>query len=93
MCNNYVLQFSFLEKIFRFLVPGFYMTRKPVLILNDADLIMQVMLKEFSLFNDKGFDPDTEFDMILNNLFFVTGSKWKFQRNKFAPAFTTGRCV
>lgn len=70
---------------------GFYMTRKPVLILNDADLIMQVMLKEFSLFNDKGFDPDTEFDMILNNLFFVTGSKWKFQRNKFAPAFTTGK--
>lgn len=67
------------------------MTRKPVLILNDAELVVHVMIKDFRLFNDKGFDPDTDVDMIMNNLFFLTGQRWKFQRSKFSPAFTSGR--
>lgn len=70
---------------------GFYMTRKPVLILNDAELVVHVMIKDFRLFNDKGFDPDTDVDMIMNNLFFLTGQRWKFQRSKFSPAFTSGK--
>uniref|UniRef100_A0A8D8S787 Cytochrome P450 6j1 n=1 Tax=Cacopsylla melanoneura TaxID=428564 RepID=A0A8D8S787_9HEMI len=70
---------------------GFYMTREPVLILNDADLVMQVMLKDFSLFNDKGFHVDEDFDMICNNIFFLKGQRWRFQRNKMAPAFTSGK--
>ncbi|XP_008477728.1 cytochrome P450 6j1-like isoform X1 [Diaphorina citri] len=70
---------------------GFYMTREPVLILNDAELVMQVMLKDFSQFNDKGFHIDNDFDMILNNLFFLKGRQWKFQRNKMSTGFTSGK--
>lgn len=70
---------------------GCYMTREPVLILNDAELVIQVMLKDFSLFNDKGFHIDEDFDMICNNLFFLKGQRWKFQRNKMSTAFTSGK--
>lgn len=69
------------------------MTREPVLILNDAELVIQVMLKDFSQFNDKGFHIDTDFDMILNNLFFLKGRQWKFQRNKMSTGFTSGKVI
>lgn len=70
---------------------GIFITREPVLVLNDADLVTQVNVKDFSVFNDKGFPIDSDFDMILNNLFFLKGKKWKFLRNKMSTAFTSGK--
>lgn len=57
-------------------VYGAYGLLNPFLIVNDAALIKQIMVKDFSLFMDKP-DPNTWDDVWNRNLFVTSGDSWK----------------
>ncbi|KAF6198389.1 hypothetical protein GE061_008137 [Apolygus lucorum] len=70
---------------------GFYDFLKPVLLVNDMDLVQRVLIKDFSYFNSRPMNPDEEKFPELVNLSSMTGKRWKSLRNKMIPVFTTGK--
>ncbi|GBP56882.1 hypothetical protein EVAR_41631_1 [Eumeta japonica] len=68
---------------------GIYQGTRPVLVLRDIELIKQVMIKDFTQFQDRGFkisDGESE-----QNLFSVEGDTWRVLRHRLTPIFTTGK--
>lgn len=71
-------------------VYGAYANTKPVLVIGDAQLIKQVMIKDFSLFVNR-FDPNGLHEVWSQNIFFSKDEKWKRLRSITTPTFTTGK--
>ena len=77
---------------------GAYFFTKPILMLTDADLIKQVLVKDFDHFVDRdgsgGFmktlkQSNARSDKImLNQMTTLTGDDWKNLRTTFSPIFT-----
>ncbi|KAF4518426.1 hypothetical protein B566_EDAN002079 [Ephemera danica] len=71
---------------------GFYQGPVPTLLVRDADLIKNILVKDFSHFTDHGLKISEKADPLMYmNLFHLRGQKWKDMRAKFAPTFTSGR--
>ncbi|XP_025193144.1 probable cytochrome P450 6a13 [Melanaphis sacchari] len=70
---------------------GLYQMRTPYLMVRDPELINNMLIKDFSSFNDRGIYKDFEVNPILNNIFFMGNPAWKTLRNKFSPGFTSGK--
>lgn len=71
---------------------GLYFTYRPSLIVNDPELINDVMIKHFSVFNDRGFGGgDEKRDPLNAHLFVLSGQKWRDLRVKLSPTFTSGK--
>lgn len=72
---------------------GFYETTKPQLIVQNAELIQKVLIKDFAYFPDHGVvEPDEKkFPIDAYQLFTMNGLKWKAFRSKVSPLFTTGK--
>jgi len=89
MCNQFKD-----EKFF-----GFFMFGKPVLMVNDVELVKHIKVKDFSHFVDsqnedlvnairRGGDLDTLFN---RNITSAKGDEWKDVRSSLTPIFTSGK--
>jgi cytochrome P450 family 6 len=70
---------------------GLYFCYRPVLLVNDPELIQHIMIKDFTSFHDRPMPINEEEDKISGNLFFLTGQKWRDLRVKLTPLFTSGK--
>jgi len=70
---------------------GCFKPRTPQLLIRDPDMIKQVLVKDFSTFSERFLDVSDTEEKLNSNLFFVHGDKWKAMRQKFTPAFTSGK--
>lgn len=70
---------------------GIYMMFKPVLLVRDAALIHRMMVTDFASFTDRGVYCNPKYDPMSENLFAMTGNRWKAMRATFSPTFTLGK--
>lgn len=70
---------------------GVYMYYRPALLVRDALLVKQILSTDFNHFVDRGIYSRPKEDPISDNLFAMTGNRWRNLRAKFTPIFTTGR--
>jgi cytochrome P450 family 6 len=75
------------EKVF-----GAYLSYRPILSINDPELIQDVMIREFSSFHDRSTPGEAAKNYpLVGNLFNLKGQKWRDLRVKLSPTFTTGK--
>lgn len=72
-------------------VVGVYTVTSPTLLLRDPKIIRDIVIKDFTSFYHRGIAVNEDVDPMARNLFLINGEKWKQNRTKFSPAFTTGR--
>lgn len=70
---------------------GIYMFHKPILMINDPELIRMIMIKEFNKFPDRGLYFNEKVDPLSAHLFFLPGERWRHLRAKLSPTFTSGK--
>lgn len=68
---------------------GSYKGRELELVVRDPDIIQQVLVKDFSVFNERSNEVTSHQDGLNTNLFRVRGERWRAMRQKFTPAFTS----
>lgn len=72
---------------------GFFNFKTPNLIVQNAEYLEKILIKDFSHFTDHGFESlvaktKNPFD---ESLFMMTGNKWRAFRHKLSPIFTSGK--
>ncbi|XP_054158298.1 cytochrome P450 3A56-like [Oppia nitens] len=73
------------------LVFGIYELGKPILYLSDPDLIRDVLVKDFNVFNNRR-DTTTGVDPIVDNMMdLLRDERWKTVRSIVTPTFSTGK--
>ncbi|XP_076241058.1 uncharacterized protein LOC143183426 [Calliopsis andreniformis] len=70
---------------------GLYMKQNPVLVLNDADFIKDVLIRDFSKFADRGFNVHEKTEPLSPHLFNLEAERWRPLRSKLSPIFTSGK--
>ncbi|XP_017044419.1 probable cytochrome P450 6a14 [Drosophila ficusphila] len=70
---------------------GMYMFFKRSAMITDLDLIKQIMIKDFSNFQDRGAFNNPRDDPLTGHLFTLEGEEWKSMRHKLSPVFTSGK--
>lgn len=70
---------------------GIYVAFQPTLLIRDAQLVRDILTKDFAYFHDRGLYVDEENNPITANLFSMKGNSWKMLRSKLAPSFTSGK--
>ncbi|XP_017757740.1 PREDICTED: probable cytochrome P450 6a14 [Eufriesea mexicana] len=74
------------ERIF-----GIFLRRKPVLIVQDPELIKDVLIKDFSKFTNRGFLVSNPAVPLSNHLFALEARRWRPLRTQLSPVFTSGK--
>ncbi|PSN34611.1 hypothetical protein C0J52_20552 [Blattella germanica] len=87
--NSAVTISSFYNKFEGEKLAGLYRFSTPALMLRDPELIKDVMVKDFKNFYSRGIEPDLKRNPLLENLFAISGSKWRNLRVKLTPTFTS----
>jgi len=80
-------------------VHGWFLLGKPVLSINDVDIIKQIQVKDFNSFVDRNeanfarsFNRGAKLDRLWGlSLDAATGDTWKNIRSTFTPIFTSGK--
>nr|ADE05584.1 cytochrome P450 6AB13 [Manduca sexta] len=73
-------------------VVGFYRGTSPELVVRDPEIIKRVLVTDFNCFYARGFNPHKKvIEPLLKNVFFADGDLWKLIRQRFTPAFSTGK--
>ncbi|XP_046959649.1 uncharacterized protein LOC124529784 [Vanessa cardui] len=71
---------------------GRYEFIKPVVVLQDLELIKRVTVKDFEYFLDhRGFTDGPVEPLFARNLFSLKGQEWKDMRSTLSPAFTSSK--
>ncbi|KAL7027387.1 hypothetical protein ACKWTF_005423 [Chironomus riparius] len=70
---------------------GAYNFYRPVLYVNDPEIIQNVLIRDFNNFHDRGIPIDEENDPLSGHLFSLEGQKWRDLRIKLSPTFTSGK--
>jgi cytochrome P450 family 6 len=70
---------------------GTYAFTMPRFLLRDPDLIKDILVKDFSSFQDRGFYMNEEIEPLSAHLFSLTWMKWRNLRVKLIPTFTSGK--
>lgn len=73
---------------------GVFSNRSPRILITSAELVKDILSKNFKNFHDNEFGELTnkEIDPLLGrNPFLLTGDEWKAKRAEITPAFTTSR--
>nr|AIW79992.1 cytochrome P450 CYP6FU1 [Nilaparvata lugens] len=66
---------------------GFYFLTKPVLVVRDPDLIVSILVSDFTHFSSRGFHSNEQHDPLSKNLIHLDGPPWKQVRPKMTAAF------
>lgn len=69
---------------------GVYGFMRPMLLINDPELVQSIFIKDFAHFSDRNVHC-SEYDPLSMHLFALSGQRWKNLRAKLTPAFTSGR--
>lgn len=72
-------------------IVGIYMLFKPTLLVRDAGLVRKMLGADFASFHDRGIYCNPKYDPLSDNLFAMTGNRWKSLRAKLTPTFTSGK--
>nr|AAT72405.1 cytochrome P450 [Culex pipiens pallens] len=70
---------------------GIYFSLRPMLVVNDPELIKNVLVRDFDHFHDRGLYVNEEKDPLSGHLFALGGEQWRHHRSKLTPTFTSGR--
>ncbi|XP_071868075.1 probable cytochrome P450 6a14 [Bombus fervidus] len=70
---------------------GIYEGTTPVLVINDLDLIKDVLIRDFSLFVDRGFKVLEKIEPLSQHLFLLEAKRWRPLRVRLSPIFTSGK--
>lgn len=70
---------------------GIYLFFRPALLVRDAELVKNMLTKDFQHFHDRGVYCDPKRDKMSANLFALPGEEWKTLRTRLTPAFTSGK--
>lgn len=71
-------------------VLGVYGFMRPLLLINDPQLVQTIFIKDFVHFSDRNVHC-SEYDPLSMHLFALSGQKWKSLRQRLTPAFTSGK--
>lgn len=72
-------------------VLGVYISVHPSLIVRDSKILREILIKDFPTFYHRGTNTNDQIDPMSNNLLMQNGEKWKQNRSKLSPAFSTGK--
>lgn len=70
---------------------GLYFFASPVLLAVDLAFVKNILIKDFSSFQERGVFYNEKDDPLSAHLFSVDGARWKGLRSKMTPTFTSGR--
>ncbi|XP_017846578.1 probable cytochrome P450 6d5 [Drosophila busckii] len=70
---------------------GIYLTLRPALLVRDAQMAHDILVKDFAHFHDRGVYVDEKHDAMSASLFAMEGQKWKQLRSKLTASFTSGK--
>jgi cytochrome P450 family 6 len=79
------------EKFKSYKFIGCYFTYKPILLVNDPELIQDILVRDFNSFTDRPRFVDEKRDPISGHLFNIGGQKWRDLRFKLTPTFSTSK--
>lgn len=75
-------------------IVGIFVKGNPRAVLCDLNLIKDVLIKDFSVFGDRGnivHDRIYKVDPLAENIFNLEAKKWRPLRTKLSPVFTSGK--
>lgn len=73
-------------------VVGFYRGTAPELVIRDPEIAKRILVTDFLCFHSRGLQPHkTVIEPLLKNIFFADGDLWRLIRQRFTPAFSTGK--
>lgn len=86
-----ILTYELYKKSTAKFVEGIYFFYRPALLVTSAELAMQMLVRDFHSFHDRGkfYNPKT--DPMSSHLFNMPGNDWRNLRVKLTPTFTTGK--
>ncbi|KAK0168545.1 hypothetical protein PV327_002331 [Microctonus hyperodae] len=70
---------------------GIFNGTKPILLVNDLEIVKNILIKDFHAFPGRGIEIDEKYEPLEGHLFNIDGHRWKVLREKLTPAFTTGK--
>lgn len=70
---------------------GIYLFFRPAVLVKDAELVKNILTRDFQYFHDRGTYSDPKNDPMSANLFSLPGEAWKSLRTNLTPAFTSGK--
>ncbi|XP_068143568.1 probable cytochrome P450 6d5 [Drosophila tropicalis] len=70
---------------------GIYLSLRPALLVRDAQLAHDMLVKDFASFHNRGVYVDEKKDPMSAGLFALKGIDWKTMRQKLSPSFTSGK--
>ncbi|XP_015606942.1 cytochrome P450 6B1-like, partial [Cephus cinctus] len=70
---------------------GIFVRSTPALVLCDPELIKDVLIKDFTVFANRGLKHNAKVDPFSANLVFLDEKEWRPLRKKLTPVFTSGK--
>ncbi|XP_015598815.1 cytochrome P450 6A1 [Cephus cinctus] len=70
---------------------GIFVRSTPALVLRDPELIKDVLIKDFTVFANRGLKHNAKVDPLSANLVFLDEKEWRPLRKKLTPVFNSGK--
>lgn len=70
---------------------GMYARRTPILVVKDPEYIKDILIKDFSVFSDRGIKVHEKVEPLSQHLFSLEPKRWRPLRTKLSPVFTSGK--